>query len=238
MKITKAIWDLLPAATQASFKASATNADEYDNGEEAVEGLKSALEKEKAEKAAFGKKLAEFDAEKSKEIEAARKKALEDARSSGDFAKIEADYQRQLKELKSANEKAENDRIESVKSSALDAAASEVAKMFTAPKAMKDFVAKRLSVDIVDGKALVRVKDATGGASALSLEDLKKEFLTDSDLKASIVASKGSGGGSTQTTTGGGSTVDDSKFDAANASAKDMVARLQAKGAISDGDDD
>lgn len=239
MKINKDTFDKLPAALQAAFKANPANADEYDNGEEAVDGLKTALEKEKAEKAAFGKKLAEYDAAKQKEIEAERKKALEEARTSGDFAKIEADYQRQLKELKQANEKAEKDRLAQVEKEAVNNAAGELAKMFVSPSLATPAIRARLKAEIVDGKAIIRVLDKDGNASASSVEDLKKEFLTDKELKSSIVASKGSGGGSTQSTSGGGSTDgDDSKFDAANASPKDMVARLKAKGIDSEGDDD
>lgn len=239
MKLTKAVWALLPAEVQATFKPNPANAEEYDNGEEAVDGLKTALEKEKAERAAQGKKLAEYDEAKKKEIEAERKKALEEARTSGDFAKIEADYQRQLKELKAANEKAEKDRLAQVEKEAINNAAGELAKMFVSPSLATPAIRARLKAEIVEGKAIIRVLDKDGNASAASVEDLKKEFLTDKELKGSIVASKGSGGGSTVPTTGGGSTVDDdSKFDAATASPKDMVARLKAKGIDSEGDDD
>lgn len=239
MKITAAIWAILPAATQAAFKQNPANADEYDNGEEAVDGLKSALEKEKAEKAAFGKKLAEFDAAKQKEIQAEREKALAEARTSGDFKKIEDDYQRQLKELRDANQKAEKDRVAQVEKEAINNAAGELAKMFVSPSLATPAIRARLKAEIVEGKAIIRVLDKDGNASASSVEDLKKEFLTTPELKGSIVASKGSGGGSTQSTTGGGSTGDgDNKFDAANASPKDMVARLKAKGIESESDDE
>lgn len=239
MKLTKAIWALLPAEVQATFKPNPANAEEYDNGEEAVDGLKTALEKEKAERAAQGKKLAEYDEAKKKEIEAERKKALDEARTSGDFAKIEADYQRQIKELKADNEKKEKDRLAQVEKEAINNAAGELAKMFVSPSLATPAIRARLKAEIVEGKAIIRVLDKDGNASAASVEDLKKEFLTDKELKGSIVASKGSGGGSTVPTTGGGSTVgEDDKFDAATASGKDMVARLKAKGIDSESDDD
>lgn len=238
MKITKAIWDTLPAgAFKDAFKPEAGNADSYDNGEEAVAGLKSALEKEKTEKAEFGKKLAEYDAAKQKEIEAERKKALEEARTNGDFAKIEADYQKQLKELRESVSKAENDRQESIKRETINKHADELAKMFVSPSLAKPAILARLNAEIVDGKPIVRVLDRDGQASASSVEDLKKEFLTDKELKGSIVASKGSGGGSTNSISGGGSTGTDDKFDAANASPKDLVARLKAKGIDTSSDD-
>ena len=62
MKITKAIWDALPAGPlKDAFKPEAANPDSYDNGEEAVDGLKSALQKEKDESANIKKKLALFE---------------------------------------------------------------------------------------------------------------------------------------------------------------------------------
>jgi hypothetical protein len=237
MKITAAIWALLPAATQAAFK-KVDGADEYDNGEEAVDGLKSALQKEKEEKAALGSKLASFETAKAAEIEAARKKALEEARTTGDFAAIEKDYQRQLKELKDGMAKAAKDAEDRTKADAVSKHVEDIAKLFTSPALAKAFIASRLTAEIVDGEPIVRVLSKDGKASAASVEDLKKEYLTDADLKGSLVASKGSGGGSTRSTSGGGSTgASDEKFDAANADPKTMIARLESKGVVS-GDDD
>lgn len=238
MKITAAIFALLPLATQQSFKVNPTNADEYDNGEEAVGGLKTALEKEKAENAARGLKLSEYDTAKAAEIAAARKKAVDEARTSGDFKAVEDDYKRQMKELTDKAEKAEAARNAAVEADAINTAAGELSKMFVSPGLALPAIKARLKAELVDGKPLIRVLGKDGAASASSVEDLKKEFLTDADLKGSLVASKGSGGGSTQTPSGGGSTVgDDSKFDAANAKPADMIARLEAKG-IGSGDDE
>lgn len=239
MKIDKATFDLMPAAFQAQFKPTAENPLEYTNGEEAVDGLKSALEKEKREKAEFGKKLADYDAAKTKEIEEARKKALEEARTNGDFAKIEADYKRQLKEKDDHIIKAEKEKVESMQRDAINNAASELSKMFVSPSLATPAIKSRLKAEIVDGKPIVRVLDKDGNASAASIEDLKKEFLTDGDLKASLVASKGSGGGSTRSDSGGGSTEykADKDFDATKADPKSMIARLEGKGLVSVDDD-
>lgn len=238
MKITAATFALLPALLQSSFKVNPANADEYDNGEEAAEGLKTALQKEKERVAEQGKKLAEYDTAKAAEIEAARKKALAEARTSGDFKAIEDDYKRQLKEAQDKATQAETARNAAIETDAINTAAGELAKMFVSPSLALPAIKARLKAELVEGKPLIRVLGKDGAASASSVEDLKKEFLTDADLKGSLVASKGSGGGSTQTPSGGGSTVgDDTKFDAANAKPADMIARLEAKG-IGAGDDD
>jgi hypothetical protein len=237
MKITAAIWALLPATLQPSFKVNPANADEYDNGEEEVTGLKSALQKEKEEKANIKGKLDGFETAKLAEIEAARKKALEDARSTGDFKAVEDDYKRRIKELETANAQAAKERETAIREAAVEKQVDELAKMFVSPAIARTFVKSRLTAEIVDGSPIVRVLDAAGKASAASVEDFKKEMLTNPDLKASLVASKGTGGAGTPIANGGAG-ASDSKFDAANADAKSMIARLEAKGVIAGADDD
>lgn len=246
MKLTWAVLKLIPEASRGAFKqVDATkkaddDATEYDNGEEDAGALANALKAEKEEKAKIKAKLDAADAAKASEIEAAKKKALEDARANGDFAAIEKDYKDRLAAMEKEKKdmaKAAEDRK---KSDALDKAADEVANMFTVPKAMKAFVRERLSVDLVEGEPIVRVlKD--GKASGLSLADLKNEYLTDKDLKGSIAASKASGGGSGGAPPSGGSGGgnNDKPFDAATADPKSMIAHLEAKGAVkAEGDDD
>lgn len=241
MKITHAVWKLLPADVQASFTKVGTGADdvsEFDNGEENAAGLKTALEKEKETVRTQGKKLSDFETAKAAEIEAERKKAVEEARTKGDFKTVEDDYKRRIKELEDANKRAAKDAEERIKTDAINKHVEDLSKLFTSPVLAKSFIKQRLTAEIVDGEAIVRVLGKDGKASAASVEDLKKEYLTDGDLKGSLVASKGSGGGSTQTPSGGGSTgASDDKFDAANADPKSMIARLEAKG-IGGGDDD
>lgn len=240
MKITYAVWKLLPSDVQASFAKVGTGADdasEFDNGEENAAGLKSALEKEKEAVRTQGKKLSDFETAKAAEIEAARKAAVEEARTKGDFKTVEDDYKRRIKELEDGQRKAAKDAEERIKGDAINAQVEDIAKLFTSPPLAKAFIRTRLSAEIVDGEAIVRVISKDGKASAASVEDLKKEYLTDSELKGSLVASKGSGGGSTRSTSGGGSTDSDAKFDAANADPKSMIARLEAGGMVG-GDED
>ena len=240
MKINKTVYDALPAELKAAFKQVGAT-DEFDNGEENVAGLKSALQKEKEEAAGIKSKLAGFEAEKTKEIEAARKKALEEARTTGDFAAIEKDYQRQLKELRDANAKAAQEAETRVKTDAISKQVEDVAKMFVSPTLAKSFIQSRLTAELVDGQPIVRVLGKDGKASAASIEDLKKEYLTDKELKSSLVASRASGGGSggVPTNSGSGVTTDtNNKFDAVNADPKSMVAHLEAKGIGADDEND
>lgn len=237
MKINKEQFDKLPADLKSAFKVSATNPDEYDNGEESAPELKSALEKERAERAELGKKLAEHDAAKRKEIEAERKKALEEARSSGDFAKIEADYKKQIAGLENQMREDAAKREADLVATALDKEAAALAESFVTPELAIPAIKSRLKGEIVEGKAIVRVLDKNGAASAMSISDLKKEYLTDDKYKGSIVASKASGGGATGAGEDGGAAASNTAataFDAAAASPRDMIAHLERKGLVSE----
>jgi hypothetical protein len=238
MKINKATFEALPEAIKAAFKVNPDNAEEYDNGEESAPELKAALARQKEELTEKGKKLSEFETEKQKEIEAAKKKALEEARSTGDFKTIEDDYKRQLRERDEKLLKVETDRIERIKNDSVSKAASDLAKIFVSPALATAAIKSRLQADVdADGNAIIRVTDKDGKPSGMSVEDLKKEYLTDKELKGSIVASMASGGESTFPTGGGESTSGDKKFDAKNAKPSEMVAHLKSKGAVKDSED-
>ena len=218
-----------------SFVASTADAELYDNSEENAASLKSALEKEKAESSAVKAKLATFEGDKEKEIAAAKKKSLEEARSTGDFAAIEKDYQEQLKAANARASQLLTAQEDSIKNTVLEKAASEIAKSFVSPSLAMATIKARLKVEIVEGEPVVRVTSKDGKASASGLEDLRKEYLTDPDMKASIRAGQGSGGGSGLPTKSGGSDlVADQKFDAVKASPADMISRLEAKGLVSE----
>lgn len=237
MKINKATFDLLPPTMQAAFKANPANADEFDNGEESAPELKAALDRQKAELAEKGRKLSEFESAKAAEIEAAKKAALAEARTNGDFKTIEDDYKAKIKALEDDKTKGEAERKARIQSDAIGKAAGELAKMFVSPSLASPAIKARLQADIdAEGNAIVRVLDKDGKPTGASVEDLKKEFLTDKELKGSLVASNGSGGEFTLPTGGGESPTGDNKFDAANAKPGEMIARLKAKGIDSQGD--
>ena len=83
-----------------------------------------------------------------------------------------------------------------VRAAARDAAADALANdISTVPTLLKRYVRDRLSVELVEDNPIVRVLDAAGKASALSLDDLKKEIVADKQFAAIIKASNASGGG-------------------------------------------
>lgn len=235
MKINKATWDLLPAALKESFKPNAANPDEYDNGEENAAGLKSALEKERAEVQRVAQERDAFKASKDADIAKARKEALEEARTKGDFAAIEKDYQRQVKEAQDAAKTAAQRADQLAIDSANEAAISGLLPAFVSATAGRAILAGRVKTELVDGKPVTRFLDPAGSPTALDAEGFKKNLLAEADLKPILVASKGSGGGATHPTGGGGSTSVERPKDAATADPATMVAFLKSKGVGSEG---
>lgn len=69
------------------------------------------------------------------------------------------------------------------------------AKLFIVPDAMEHHVKTRLTTEIVDGKPVTRVLDKDGKPSALTVEDLEKEFRQRKDWAPFLKAGEGSGGG-------------------------------------------
>ena len=63
------------------------------------------------------------------------------------------------------------------------------------PALMRRAIADRLYVDIVDDAPIVRVFGQDGKASALNLDDLRKEFVATPDYAAILISSKATGGG-------------------------------------------
>lgn len=87
----------------------------------------------------------------------------------------------------------------------IEAEAAKLASMFTVPKVGGRLVKERLSVEFGEDGPKVRVLDAAGSPSAMSLEDLRKEFVDNKEYAPLIVATRGSGGGAAGSGGGSGS---------------------------------
>ena len=86
--------------------------------------------------------------------------------------------------------------------------ATQIASELAIPgsaKALLPHIQSRLAMDIKDGKASTIVTDASGKPSALTLEELKNEFISDEAFAPLIVGSKAIGGGANGSDGGAGS---------------------------------
>lgn len=145
--------------------------------------------------------LAEKKAEQQKRKEAeeqARKEAEENARKNGNIEALEKSWGDKLaaRETELLNEK---QALEAqVYKLTVGSKATELAAKLAVPgsdSVLLPHISNRLQVETVDGEIKIRVLDLQGKPSALSIEDLEKEFRANEAFKPLIRASNASGSG-------------------------------------------
>jgi hypothetical protein len=175
------------------------------------------------------KKVAEGEAREadllSKLENADGKKAIEEIRANAQaqIDKVKAEYA----------EKEEAAKLESNKNLVAAEAGKFAGENFTIPSLIQDAYAKRLSVEEVDGKQVIRVLESDGTASAKSIVDLQKEFLDNAEYAPIIKAAQSSGSGATKDEHSGGSSAPKSvEFSLGNkkAATEAVIQKLAAAG--------
>lgn len=116
--------------------------------------------------------------------------------SKEDLDAIENSYKDKLTALETANKDALSVSDKRLKLATVKAAALKIAsELSDSPALMLPYISKRLSVEFgEDDEAIIRVRGADGKASALTIDDLKKDLVANSDLTPIIRGSKGTGG--------------------------------------------
>lgn len=142
------------------------------------------------------------DAEKREEK---LKKDLDGAGGKEAIEKINAAHQEELDKIR-GDRAAEQTAAKEARDSGLKRETAEAFanERFTIPGLISDQFAKRLSVEDVGGTPVIRVLDAEGKASALSLDEYKREFLDNESYSSIIKADVGGGGGAAPGGGGGG----------------------------------
>jgi hypothetical protein len=161
--------------------------------------------------------------EKKEAKEAAEKAALDAAKKGGDVEALEKSWQEKLQ----AREAELSGEIGNYKSLVTSLTVGATAATFAAEvfgnnaDLMMHHVNQRLSTEIVDGRAKVRVLDRDGKPSAMTVEDLKAEFKNNERFAPFVVGSRASGGHPTgDKGNGGGGTMTRSAFDQMGAAQK------------------
>lgn len=134
--------------------------------------------------------------------EEARKEAEEAARKSGDIEALEASWQQKhdkaMADLRAELEPEVNEYKQLLNQATVEATATKIASEIGIPgsaKALLPHLQARLAMEIRDGKATTVVRGVDGKPSALTIEELKNEFIGDAAFAPLIVGSKASGGG-------------------------------------------
>jgi hypothetical protein len=222
-KITKAEHEKLAEHFKGEYKEEGENFVLDIDGEEDTGALKRALDREKQEakdaKKALGdmqKKLDELD--------------NTDARKRGDIETLEKSWKTKLEtreaELSGKIEKLQGATKKSLLVGTADKLASEIS---TVPALMAKVIRERLHVDFDGEEPSLKVLDVNGLISALTIDELKKEFLTNKDYASIITGSKASGGGASGADKKGGGAAPDSKIDFSKEKPADFAARLKEK---------
>jgi hypothetical protein len=206
MKLTKAEYDALPAALKKLFKA---DGDDYVGAfqtEEEVSALKNANERNKEEMRQLKQDLKELK-------DNSTKAGDDDAKRKGDIEALEKSWGLKLTKAgetaKAEIEKRDNALRKLLVTSEAARLAGEIS---TAPHLVEHFIAQRLAAEFDGDMPKTRVLGADGKPSALTLDDLKKDFLADKRFESILIGSKGSGGGAGGTKHGsGGFKLDDFK---------------------------
>lgn len=225
-KITKAEFDKLSDAIKGEYKA---DGDEYKldlDGDEDVTALKNAKEHEKA-----ARKKAEKELKEAQE----RLEAIEEEKNkgAGNVEALEKSWKTKL-ETKEAEAKAKVDKLTAALTNKIIGGEAQKLALELSPKAHKlliPFIEKRLQADLEGDEPKMRILDKDGKPSALTLEDLKKEFVDNADFSAIIVGSKATGGaGADKRMNNGGAGSDNNKpLDLSKASPKAIVDVIKAR---------
>lgn len=150
-------------------------------------------------------RLDALEAERAEEAERRRQEEQENARKNKDVDAIEASWQAKLDEAKRKSEEAEARLRDQLQTLLVDNKAADLAaEISTAPKLILPHIKARLKAELDGGEVKTRVLDADGKPSALTLDDLKQEFLANDEYAAIIKSSKASGGGASNGNGGGG----------------------------------
>ena len=136
-----------------------------------------------------------------------------DARKRGDIQAIERSWQEKLDKQKADADKLVTGlktQLEKVMvDSAVDAISHEI---FAKPSRDSRLIRDRVYIDYDGETPVVRVRDKDGKASALSLDDLKKETLDNKDYADILVGSKATGSGGAGGNQGGGAAKQPSEY--------------------------
>lgn len=175
--------------------------------DESFEALKAEKAAEKQRREEAEKKLREREEAEAAAAEELRLAKEKEAKASGDVAALEASWKEKYDNDVTAAKRKADESILALKAVFVNKVAHEMADAIsTVPDLLFDKIKSRLDLEIHEGEPITRVLSADGKPSALSLDDLKKEFVDNKAYAAIIKSSNAQGGGAGSGHEGGGAT--------------------------------
>lgn len=205
-KLTKAEYDALSEANKALYKVDPKKADNYVvdlDGEDDPTDDAAALKRAKDRETEAARLLREENTALKTEA-AARQKALDDlgdvdAKKRGDIDTLTKSWEKKLKasvdEGNAKLSKRDQFLTKSLRDNVAQALAAEIS---TVPKLLLPHIARRIAVDLDGEEPKTVILDDEGKISSLTIADLKKEFLANTDFSTILLGSKGSGSGASK----------------------------------------
>jgi len=113
-----------------------------------------------------------------------------------DFDALKSSYEEKLSRVEEELQSQVEARTNALNKILVDSVASEIAsEISTVPSLMKKEIISRLTTEEQNGEFVTRVLDKEGKPSALTIEELKKEFLDNKDFAPVLIGSKANGSG-------------------------------------------
>ena len=220
-KISKEVYDALPDAIKAEYK---------EQGGEYVLDVddSSELQRAKDRETQLRKDAEKRAADLQKQLDDA---SDIDAKRRGDIETLEKSWQDKLTKRETELTGQISKLSDFAKKSLIDGTAQAIAaKISTVPALMKKVIAERLTVDFEGDAPTLKVLDAAGKISALTIEDLTKEFVDNKEYSSIIIGSKASGSSGTDKTRLPGSTGQgDKPTSLAAMPARDLAEAIKAR---------
>jgi len=190
-------------------------------GEEDTGALKRAKDREVQARKDAEKKLKDLE-------DAIEAEKTGDSKRKGDVDALEKSWAKKYADLEGVS-KAKQTKLEnSLSKNLADSTASNIAgKISTVPKLLAKSLRERLAVDFEGDEPSLRVLDASGKPSALTVDELTAEFVANPDYSSIMIASKASGGATGKQTAVGGAPQKVESL--AKASPADLAAHVKAK---------
>mgnify|MGYP003519805469 FL=1 len=144
---------------------------------------------------------------KAKEAEEAAKAAAEEAaRKSGDVSALEKSWQEKLAATESNYKNLNESLTKQIHGLTVGQTATKLAAELAisgSADVLLPHIQSRLTVEIKDGAPSVRVLDLQGKPTAMTVDELKQEFISNKAFAPLIAASKATGGGASGSGGGG-----------------------------------
>jgi len=171
-------------------------------GREDPAELRRAKQRETEGRKAAEKKIADMEAAQVARDEQARKDREDALKKAGDVDALQKSWQEKYDKDLAAESAKFTPQLASMEldlnREMIDRHATEIAASISLPgseKVLFPHIRSRLRIEMRDGRRTTVVVDPEGKASAMTLDELKKEFLADKGFAPMLAASRASGGG-------------------------------------------